>query len=175
MSSDDSSDYSDVEPTTMHAAAETLERWVAEAEAAEPEGEGKDGGEGVARGVSGGAGGDAPAEPGTLELLGSRADHSLLRMLEEDPDMMRHWPNKRSRQVLSGHFVHVLPTPLPDPELVAFSPAMAAELGLSDAECRTPRSAGQSRASPRLASRPLPSPRLPSHPRRAAPRLAAPR
>mmetsp|Transcript_4910 Transcript_4910/g.13702 ORF Transcript_4910/g.13702 Transcript_4910/m.13702 type:complete len:562 (-) Transcript_4910:493-2178(-) len=42
-------------------------------------------------------------------------------------------------QVKSGHFVPVKPTPLGDPRLVIHSPAMAAELGISEEEIATPR------------------------------------
>ena len=38
-------------------------------------------------------------------------------------------------QVASGHYVPVLPSPLPDPKLVLFSKSCAAELGLSDEAC----------------------------------------
>jgi len=72
-----------------------------------------------------------------LKQFGSRADHSWLRELVADPETAQHEPNQRSRQVRSGHYVLVKPTPLPDPSLVISSPAMAAELGLSEDACRS--------------------------------------
>lgn len=74
---------------------------------------------------------------GDLSSLNARCDHSWMRDLTADPETERHAPNKTSRQVKSGHYVRVLPSPLPDPQLVAFSPAMAAELGLSAEACGT--------------------------------------
>lgn len=46
-------------------------------------------------------------------------------------------PNRTSREVKSGHYVLVEPMPLPDPYIVAYSPEMAGELGLSLEECQT--------------------------------------
>lgn len=75
------------------------------------------------------------AATGSLQDLGARADHSWLRHLTPDPDAAAQQPNKKAREVKSGHWVPVLPTPLPSPSLVLHSAAMAAELGLSDAAC----------------------------------------
>jgi len=72
-----------------------------------------------------------------LKLFGSRADHSWLRDLVPDPETEAQQPNKTSRQVRSGHYVLVRPTPLPRTSPVIFSPAMAAELGLSEEACRS--------------------------------------
>lgn len=74
---------------------------------------------------------------GTLENLGQYADHSWLDSLKVDPEHASNAPNKTMRQVRSGHYVPVLPTALPNPKLVAFSPEMASELGLSDDECKS--------------------------------------
>eukprot|EP00927_Polykrikos_kofoidii_P030855 TRINITY_DN26547_c0_g1_i2.p1 TRINITY_DN26547_c0_g1~~TRINITY_DN26547_c0_g1_i2.p1 ORF type:complete len:609 (+),score=111.53 TRINITY_DN26547_c0_g1_i2:88-1914(+) len=74
---------------------------------------------------------------GSLEEFQGRADHSWLRDLEEDPEREKNAPNKDSREVKSGHFVRVRPTPLPNPYLVAVSPAMCSELGLSVEACQT--------------------------------------
>lgn len=72
-----------------------------------------------------------------LEQFRSRADHSWLNDLVVDPETEKCQPNKTSRQVRSGHYVLVKPTALPRPRFVTFSPLMAAELGLSEAACRT--------------------------------------
>lgn len=68
---------------------------------------------------------------GSLSGLEANANHSWLQQLEPDPETQRHQPNKMSREVKSGHYVEVLPTPLKHPHLISVSPAMAAELGLT--------------------------------------------
>lgn len=78
----------------------------------------------------------AAAAAGVMPDLATRADHSWITQLQPDPEAAQHAPNKSSRQVTSGHYVPVLPTPLPDPRLLILSPAMTAELGLDAAACR---------------------------------------
>eukprot|EP00462_Mataza_sp_D1_P005804 CAMPEP_0175124308 /NCGR_PEP_ID=MMETSP0087-20121206/2710_1 /TAXON_ID=136419 /ORGANISM="Unknown Unknown, Strain D1" /LENGTH=611 /DNA_ID=CAMNT_0016406063 /DNA_START=161 /DNA_END=1996 /DNA_ORIENTATION=- len=63
---------------------------------------------------------------------------SLLSQLTPDPQSEKFAPNKVSREVLNGHYVPVLPTPLPHPKLVSVSPAMAKELGLSHKDIASP-------------------------------------
>jgi uncharacterized protein YdiU (UPF0061 family) len=72
----------------------------------------------------------------TLEYLLQRRDHSWVRQLSPDPDQQRHWPNKHAREVNSGHYVKVDPTPLLEPYLVAFAPEVAELLGLDEAELK---------------------------------------
>ena len=62
-----------------------------------------------------------------------RADYSLLEALQPDPQATADGRDHRPRQVRSGHYVPVTPTPLPDPQYVAHSTALFAELGLSEA------------------------------------------
>jgi len=62
-----------------------------------------------------------------------RVDYSLLEALRPDPEATNDGNDHRPRQVCSGHYVPVTPTPLPEPEYVAHSPTLFAELGLSDA------------------------------------------
>lgn len=69
----------------------------------------------------------------TFADFAERADYSLLDQLQPDPQARADGRDHRPRQVLSGHYVPVAPTPLPDPELVAHSQALFAELGLSEA------------------------------------------
>ncbi|MFH2210218.1 MAG: hypothetical protein ABIJ01_01095, partial [Pseudomonadota bacterium] len=59
--------------------------------------------------------------PITFSAFLQRADYSLLRSLTADPDQARHHPNKRMREVKSGHYVEVEPTPLPKPHYVIHS------------------------------------------------------
>lgn len=77
----------------------------------------------------------AAAGTGGLDLLGSRCDHSWVRQLTEDPERADREPNKTSRQVRSGHYVLVEPTPLAEPFYIIHSKEMAAELGLDEDAC----------------------------------------
>ncbi|MBM5819988.1 MAG: hypothetical protein FJ070_07895, partial [Cyanobacteria bacterium K_DeepCast_150m_m2_101] len=73
----------------------------------------------------------APAR--TFEEFAQRADYSLLDSLRPDPEARPDGNDHRPRQVFSGHYVPVTPTPLPQPEYVAHSSSLFTELGLSDA------------------------------------------
>ena len=59
-------------------------------------------------------------------------DYSLMDTLNADPDATGDGDDHRARQVFSGHFVPVTPTPLPEPEYVTHSSTFFNELGLSD-------------------------------------------
>ena len=78
------------------------------------------------------------AGSGPLDGLAACADHSWMDRLTADPDAAANAPNKRSREVKSGHWVPVLPSPLPQPTLVVHSAPMAAELGLDAAAVASP-------------------------------------
>ena len=69
----------------------------------------------------------------TFAEFADRADYSLLEALTPDPQATADGEDHRPRQVLSGHYVPVMPTPLPEPEYVAHSRTLFRELGLSDA------------------------------------------
>jgi hypothetical protein len=95
------------------------------------------------------------AIPAMLVALQQRANHSWLLQLRPDPRQQKFAPNRKSREVFSGHFVEVAPTPLPQPSLIihrwtalpppplylltpkgsffCISAEMAAELGLDHA------------------------------------------
>jgi uncharacterized protein YdiU (UPF0061 family) len=60
------------------------------------------------------------------------ADYSLLEALRPDPQATADGRDHEPRQVFSGHYVPVAPTPLPEPAYVAHSAELFAELGLSD-------------------------------------------
>ncbi len=60
------------------------------------------------------------------------ADYSLMDTLNADPDATRDGDDHRARQVFSGHYVPVKPTPLAEPEYVTHSSTFFNELGLSD-------------------------------------------
>ena len=65
-----------------------------------------------------------------------RADYSLLDSLHGDPQATADGRDHRPRQVFSGHYVPVTPTPIPAPELVAYSPTLFRNLGLGDGLAR---------------------------------------
>ncbi len=60
------------------------------------------------------------------------ADYSLMDNLRADSDSTRDGNDHHPRQVFSGHFVPVTPTPLEAPEYVSHSSSFFAELGFSD-------------------------------------------
>eukprot|EP00008_Paramoeba_atlantica_P002732 CAMPEP_0201482438 /NCGR_PEP_ID=MMETSP0151_2-20130828/6728_1 /ASSEMBLY_ACC=CAM_ASM_000257 /TAXON_ID=200890 /ORGANISM="Paramoeba atlantica, Strain 621/1 / CCAP 1560/9" /LENGTH=610 /DNA_ID=CAMNT_0047865153 /DNA_START=89 /DNA_END=1921 /DNA_ORIENTATION=+ len=71
-----------------------------------------------------------------LDVLASWSSSSWCNRLLPDPQHSEHTPNRTSRPVLSGHYVPVVPKPLPKPELVALSPSFLNQLSLSEEECR---------------------------------------
>jgi len=75
------------------------------------------------------------ATPGLIssfEALADRADYSLLETLRADPQATLDGEDHRPRQVFSGHYVPVTPTPLPAPHYLAHSSTLFEELGLSE-------------------------------------------
>ena len=68
----------------------------------------------------------------TFAEFAQRADYSLLDALQVDPQASSDGRDHQPRQVFSGHYVPVQPTPLPQPALVAHSSNLFAELGLSE-------------------------------------------
>jgi len=68
----------------------------------------------------------------TFDEFVQLADYSLMDTLNADPDATVDGDDRRARQVFSGHFVPVTPTPLAEPEYVTHSSTFFKELGLSD-------------------------------------------
>ena len=68
----------------------------------------------------------------TIKQVAEHASYSLLHTLTPDPDATATGEDHDPREVFSGHYVPVKPTPLPDPTLVGYSPTLFAELGFSD-------------------------------------------
>ncbi|PSB55826.1 protein adenylyltransferase SelO [Chamaesiphon polymorphus] len=68
----------------------------------------------------------------TFDEFVQLADYSLMDTLNADPDATVDGEDRRARQVFSGHFVPVTPTPLAEPEYVTHSSTFFKELGLSD-------------------------------------------
>ena len=69
----------------------------------------------------------------TFADFAERADYSLLNSLRPDPQASGDGHDHRPRQVFSGHYVPVTPTPLAAPEFVAHSSTLFHDLGLSEA------------------------------------------
>lgn len=66
----------------------------------------------------------------TFETFTQQADYSLMDFLNADPDATDDGHDHRPREVLSGHYVPVLPTAIPNPEYIAHSNRLFAELNL---------------------------------------------
>jgi len=72
-----------------------------------------------------------PSPITSFESFSQCADYSLLSNLNVDPDADAQGNNRYPREVYSGHFVPVAPTPLAIPEYIAHSHSLFEELGLS--------------------------------------------
>ena len=68
----------------------------------------------------------------TLDDLAKLANYSLMDTLNCDPHATQDGIDHRSRQVFSGHYVPVNPTPIKDPEYIAHSQSLFSELGFAD-------------------------------------------
>ncbi|PKH06499.1 YdiU family protein [Moritella sp. Urea-trap-13] len=68
----------------------------------------------------------------TLNDLAELANYSLMDTLNCDPDATENGVDHQPRQVFSGHYVPVNPTPIKDPEYVAHSKSFFSELGFAD-------------------------------------------
>ncbi|MGV6825420.1 MAG: hypothetical protein ACWA5Q_00440, partial [bacterium] len=80
-------------------------------------------------------GGSTPQTPRTIKNLDDLAQHanySLLENLSPDPDAIKNGKDHAPRQVLSGHYVPVAPTPIVEPEYVAHSTVFFEELGIEE-------------------------------------------
>ncbi|KZR65918.1 MULTISPECIES: protein adenylyltransferase SelO [Prochlorococcus] len=79
-----------------------------------------------------------PSEPSasrwvtTVDEFEKLADYSLMDSLNTDPDSKVDGDDHLARQVCSGHFVPVTPTPLKNPEYVTHSTTFFNELGLNN-------------------------------------------
>ena len=68
----------------------------------------------------------------TLDDLAKLANYSLMDTLNCDPDATENGVAYTPRQVFSGHYVPVNPTPIQGPEYVAHSQSFFTELGFAD-------------------------------------------
>ncbi|WP_292398776.1 MULTISPECIES: protein adenylyltransferase SelO [unclassified Methylophaga] len=67
-----------------------------------------------------------------LDNLAKCVSYSFMDTLNADPDAISNGADHYPRQVFSGHYVRVSPTPLEDPEYVAHSKNLFRELGFAD-------------------------------------------
>jgi len=74
----------------------------------------------------------------TLNDLAKQVDYSLLDTLTPDPKSTKDGVDHFPRQVFSGHFVHVEPTPIANPEYIAHSKTLFKELGFDDSLALSP-------------------------------------
>jgi uncharacterized protein YdiU (UPF0061 family) len=68
----------------------------------------------------------------TLDDLAELADYSLMDTLNCDPDAKANGIDYLPRQVFTGHYVPVTPTPIENPEYIAHSKHFFCELGFAD-------------------------------------------
>ena len=68
----------------------------------------------------------------TLDDLAKVANYSLMDALNCDPDAKANGDDHAPRLVFTGHYVPVKPTPIKDPEYVAYSKDFFRELGFAD-------------------------------------------
>ena len=68
----------------------------------------------------------------TLADLAKLTNYSLMDTLNCDPDATENGADYAPRQVFSGHYVPVNPTPIKDPEYIAHSKSLFDELGFDD-------------------------------------------
>ncbi|MCG9683317.1 protein adenylyltransferase SelO family protein [Vibrio sp. Isolate23] len=73
-----------------------------------------------------------PAAIDNLSHFAQASDYSLLDTLLPDPDATENGEDHFPRQVFSGHYVPVKPTPITDPVYVSHSQAFFKQLGLDD-------------------------------------------
>ncbi len=74
----------------------------------------------------------------TLDDLAKLADYSFMDTLNRDPDATEDGADHAPRQVFTGHYVPVKPTPIKDPEYIAHSKQFFAELGIDDSLAESP-------------------------------------
>lgn len=75
---------------------------------------------------------ETPTVVATLDHLATLADYSLVDTLKCDPEANTAGADHAPRQVFSGHYVPVSPTPIGRPEYVAHGQSLFRELGLAD-------------------------------------------
>ncbi|MDK9557967.1 protein adenylyltransferase SelO family protein [Marinobacter sp. M216] len=80
---------------------------------------------------------ETPTMVSTLDDLAKFADYSLVDTLNCDPEGKANGADHAPRQVFSGHYVPVKPTPIENPEYVAHGQTLFHELGFADSMARS--------------------------------------
>ncbi|HET8800439.1 MAG TPA: protein adenylyltransferase SelO family protein [Marinobacter sp.] len=75
---------------------------------------------------------ETPTAVATLDDLATLADYSFIETLNCDPEGQADGADHAPRQVFSGHYVPVSPTPIENPEYVAHGKHLFRELGFAD-------------------------------------------
>ena len=78
-----------------------------------------------------------PPTISTLDDLAQCADYSLMDTLNCNPDAKENGVDHKPRQVFTGHYVLVKPTPIKNPEYVAHSKQFFKELGFADSMAKS--------------------------------------
>lgn len=73
----------------------------------------------------------------SLDELAKKVDYSFTDTLNCDPDAKENGIDHIPRQVFTGHYVTVNPTPIKDPEYIMHSQTFFRELGFSDSMAQT--------------------------------------
>lgn len=73
-----------------------------------------------------------PVTVETVDCLAQLVDYSLMNTLNRDPYATVNGDDHAPRQVFSGHYVPVKPTPIEHPEYIAHSSRFFSELGFAD-------------------------------------------
>ena len=84
------------------------------------------------------AGGSASATASRIDALLEIVDFSLTSKLDADPHATPDGRDHDPREVRSGHYVPVAPTPIANPEYISHSHDLFGELGLSDELAQDP-------------------------------------
>ena len=74
----------------------------------------------------------------TLDDLAKLANYSLMDTLNCDPDAKENGDDHMPRQVFSGHYVPVNPTPIENPEYITHSKQLFRDLGFADSLAESP-------------------------------------
>ena len=80
---------------------------------------------------------ETPSLVATIDDLARFADYSFVDTLNCDPEAKANGADHEPRQVFSGHYVPVKPTPIENPEYVAHSQNLFHELGFADSMARS--------------------------------------
>jgi len=81
---------------------------------------------------------DSSTPISTLGVLAKLADYSLMDSLNCDPEATETGDDHYPRQVFSGHYVPVKPTPIQNPEYIGHSKQFFSELGFADSLAQDP-------------------------------------